>query len=109
MTFETFTKKNTKGTRKNRYPRKTWESSWQAGYKAALKYFETNAHLLVPALYIDPTGFPLGGWIRNRREKPHALTPHQIQALNIIGMVWRIRKLKTVYNTRCLASTRSPL
>ena len=70
------------------------ESRWQNGYEHARAYRENYGDLDVPARYVSPDGFRLGGWIQNLRtlyagaKARRGLTPVQIQNLNELGMIW---------------------
>ena len=66
------------------------EAAWQNGYEEAKKYFARNHNLNVPFSYESETGFKLGDWIANQREryKSGRLRKERIERLCSIGMVW---------------------
>jgi hypothetical protein len=68
---------------------------WRAGLLATKKYYDTNGHLIVPALYVDEDGFRLGQWliVQRRHYNNHELPPKKIQKLEELGMLW-ISKLE---------------
>ena len=71
-----------------------WEKSfarrWETGYAAAREHFELNGKLDVPNSYKTETGFKLGEWISNQREKYRSrkMKQERIDRLNAIGMIW---------------------
>ena len=76
------------------------EDAWQAGYREAREYYDTNGHLKVPFVYKTVSGFPLGKWIAHERTiakqnansptRPYSLT-HKF-LLDQIGMIWERQK-----------------
>lgn len=65
------------------------ESAWDRGYHAALAYFDEHKNLDVPTMYVAPSGYRLGAWIANRREKGkdrHSVKQQQL--LDELGMIW---------------------
>ena len=63
---------------------------WERGYAAAKKYYEENGDLNVPSRYVDGSGYRLGDWVSNQREKYRAgkMRRERVTKLNAIGMVW---------------------
>ena len=65
------------------------EQQWDKGYEEARIYYEANGNLNVPASYVSPTGYKLGGWIADQREKGRQKhKPDRRDKLDAIGMVW---------------------
>lgn len=65
------------------------EQKWDKGYAEAKAYYEEHGNLKVPASYISPTGYKLGGWIVDQREKGRQKhKPDRWEKLDAIGMVW---------------------
>ena len=65
------------------------EQQWDKGYAEAKAYYEEHGNLDVPAGYVSPTGYKLGSWIADRREKgkkKHSL--ERQKQLDELGMVW---------------------
>lgn len=67
---------------------------WEENYLCALKYYQQNGNLRVPASYKTADGVALGEWIRKLRElragkiAGRPLTEQQIKRLDAIGMEW---------------------
>ena len=76
------------------------EKNWNANYRRARTYYRRRGDLLVPASYVDETGFRLGVWISNlraaRKLRPDSpqVTPEHIALLDAIGMEWDAREAK---------------
>ena len=65
-------------------------SGWEEGVGAASRYREAHGNLRVPWNFVTKYGFPLGGWITQRR-KEHSngrLSVERIAELDALGMVW---------------------
>ena len=65
------------------------EQQWDKGYAEAKDYYDAYGNLNVPVSYVSPSGYKLGHWIVDRREKGKA--KHSIERqeqLNALGMVW---------------------
>ena len=68
------------------------ERNWLNNYRHAKAYAKRRGDLLVPASYVDETGFRLGVWISNlraaRKTRPDSfqVTPEHIAMLDEIGM-----------------------
>lgn len=87
-----------------------WEprisNKWEIGYEAAKEYVKEYGNLLVPTLYISPSGFKLGAWIQRQRlvYRQKKILPDRRKRLERIGMVWeadswesRFEKVKRYY------------
>ncbi|MCI8834792.1 MAG: DEAD/DEAH box helicase family protein [Ruminococcus sp.] len=62
---------------------------WEKGLEEATVYYKEYGNLDVPTKYISATGFRLGGWISDRRERgreKHSL--ERQKQLDAIGMIW---------------------
>ena len=76
------------------------ERNWLNNYRHAKAYAKRRGDLLVPASYVDETGFRLGVWISNlraaRKTRPDSfqVTPEHIAMLDEIGMQWDAREAK---------------
>ena len=76
------------------------EQNWLDNYQSAKRYAEKKGTLLVPAGYVDESGFRLGVWISNlraaRKARPESfqVTPEHIAMLDAIGMQWDAREAK---------------
>lgn len=83
---------------------------WEDHFQEAKKYFEMNGHLKVPANYVSDTGFKLGSWISNIRNKRKAhkdsasVSPERIARLDSIGMIWDV--LDSIWNDHITAAKR---
>ena len=65
------------------------EQKWEKGYSEAKAYYEVYRNLNVPVSYVSPSGYKLGGWIADRREKgKEKHSKEQQRQLDEIGMVW---------------------
>lgn len=73
------------------------ELSWERAYEEARKYYEKNGDLNAGVEYRTESGFALGVWLNNQRqktgEKPHGrkLSREKMRRLEEIGMVWEVR------------------
>ena len=76
------------------------EQNWLNNYRRAKSYAKRMGDLIVPASYVDETGFRLGVWISNlraaRKTRPESfqVTPEHIRMLDEIGMEWDAREAK---------------
>ena len=76
------------------------ERNWLNNYRHAKAYAKRRGDLLVPASYVDETGFRLGVWISNlraaRKTRPDSfqVTPELIAMLDELGMQWDAREAK---------------
>ena len=76
------------------------ERNWLNNYRHAKAYAKRRGDLLVPASYVDETGFRLGVWISNlraaRKTRPDSfqVTQEHIERLDAIGMEWDARIAK---------------
>lgn len=64
---------------------------WEAGWNAAVRYFEDRGHLNVPSGYTDHTGYPLGLWIGQQRSlyAHGSLDPDRALALASLNISWQ--------------------
>jgi len=65
------------------------EEKWEAAFDELLKFKEREGHCKVPATYKTAEGFKLGGWVAERRKKPHMLSAGETARLDAIGFSWR--------------------
>ena len=70
-----------------------WESkqerAWNRGYAEAKAYYAQHGDLNMPTMYVSPTGYKLGHWLADRREKGEERhTREQREQLDAMGMVW---------------------
>ena len=72
---------------------------WNENYSAALEFFKTNGHLIVPHGYISQNGIKLDTWISKlRRQKQSGLLKkEQIEKLNELHMCWE-NKYDRIWN-----------
>ena len=63
---------------------------WVKGFQELTSYKNVNNHCRVPQGYKDISGFPLGKWVSDQRNKhkKDLLTPERIQRLDDLGFVW---------------------
>lgn len=63
---------------------------WTQGYNTAKKYFALCHNLCVSDSYQTKSGFPLGEWLKRRREEycKGILSAHKIQLLDQLNMIW---------------------
>lgn len=63
---------------------------WAQGYNAAKKYFALCHNICVSDSYQTKSGFPLGEWLKRRREEycNNVLSAHKIQLLDQLNMIW---------------------
>ena len=72
------------------------ESRWSRGYRYAQNYYAKYGHLNIPRSYKCENGYALGAWISSYRNAYNGttasaeITQEQIQALEAIGMEWRL-------------------
>ena len=72
-------------------------STWDNYYLTACAYHRDHGNLKVPKDYVTEEGLTLGSWIQTQR-KVYAgkiaggLTADKIEKLNMIGMIWNVRK-----------------
>lgn len=65
------------------------EQQWEKGCAEAAAYYKEHGNLNVPAGYVSPTGYKLGSWIADRREKGREKhSPERQKRLDELGMVW---------------------
>ena len=65
------------------------EQQWEKGYAEAKAYYEAYGNLNVPASYRSPSGYKLGSWILDRREKgKERHSAERQRQLDELGMVW---------------------
>ncbi len=65
------------------------EQKWDKGYAEAKAFYEAYGNLKVPVAYVSPSGYKLGSWIADRREKgKEKHSPDQQKQLEELGMVW---------------------
>ena len=65
------------------------EQLWEKGYAEAAAYYEAYGNLNVPVSYVSPSGYKLGSWIADRREKgKEKHSKEQQQRLDKLGMFW---------------------
>ncbi len=65
------------------------EQQWDKGYAEAKAYYDAYGNLNVPVSYVSPSGYKLGHWIVDRREKGKAKHSDERQEqLDALGMVW---------------------
>ncbi len=65
------------------------EQRWEKGFREANAYYERYGNLNVPVSYVSPSGYKLGNWIADRREKgKEKHSKEQQRQLDAIGMVW---------------------
>ncbi|MEV0934290.1 Helicase associated domain protein [Streptomyces phaeochromogenes] len=67
--------------------------SWPEYIRAAELYRDEYGDLLIPYDHRTPTGLGLGTWINNVRSRYRegVLTAEQIQEMEALGMVWKVR------------------
>lgn len=72
----------------------TWsvrDEQWERGIDELRLFVEEFGHARVPKGYASPSGFNLGGWVRNRRRdhRVQTLSPERIAALEALpGWFW---------------------
>lgn len=65
------------------------EQKWDKAYAEAKAYYEAYGNLKVPVSYVSPSGYRLGNWIADRRERgkeKHSL--EQQRQLDSLEMIW---------------------
>lgn len=72
-------------------------STWDNYYLAACAYYRDHGNLKVPKDYVTDDGLTLGSWIQTQRKVysgkiAGGLTADKIEKLNLIGMIWNVRK-----------------
>ncbi|MBQ8698222.1 MAG: helicase associated domain-containing protein, partial [Schwartzia sp.] len=69
-----------------------YDRAWEIGYTEAKAYFDIHKTLDIPATYITASGYKLGRWMANQRDKGKAKLPLDRQKrLDAIGMIWEKR------------------
>lgn len=71
----------------------TWltkpEQKWEKGYEEAKAYNEVHGDLNVRYTYVSPSGYKLGSWLADQREKgKEKISPERQRRLDELGMVW---------------------
>uniref|UniRef100_A0A7S3DQC6 Helicase-associated domain-containing protein n=1 Tax=Entomoneis paludosa TaxID=265537 RepID=A0A7S3DQC6_9STRA len=62
---------------------------WKTKLAVLRKFKDQEGHTLVPQSFIDPeTGFRLGRWVANLRQRSHFLNETQLQDLECLDFVW---------------------
>ena len=88
----------------------TPDKQWNKMYELAKTYYEVHGNLLVSEKFktisgvdYDENGLSLGTWINTQRQnyKKGTLSQDRIEKLELIGMVWSIRKNKSEINELC--------
>ncbi len=65
------------------------EQQWDKGYVEAKAYYDAYGNLNVPVSYVSPSGYKLGHWIVDRREKGKAKhSAKRQEQLDALGMIW---------------------
>jgi len=64
---------------------------WEQGMKELCTYKEEHGDCLAPQGYISPSNYKLGDWVSNRRSNKDRLTQEQVQLLDALGVVWRVK------------------
>ena len=65
------------------------EQRWDQGYAEAKAYYEANGNLNVSGSYVSMSGYKLGGWVADQREKGREKhIPERRKRLDAIGMIW---------------------
>jgi len=64
---------------------------WEKGIKELSTYKEKHGDCLVPQRFITASGHKLGSWVGNRRTNKDQLTPEQVQRLDALGFVWKVK------------------
>jgi len=62
-------------------------SDWNAMYQRLVRFKDLNGHTRAPRTSYDK----LGEWVDQQRYQKNLLTPQQIQKLDAIGMVWKVK------------------
>lgn len=72
------------------------EELWNEMYTLAVNYHDKYHHLLIPVYYETEDNKKLGVWIRNQRKSyvKSDLSLERINALEAIGMVWKVNETK---------------
>ena len=78
--------RNASSTRSNNQAN---EEAWNARYNDLIEYKNANGDCNVPKRY--PANPKLGRWVGNQRMKRSKLTPAQVQKLEDIGFVWKLK------------------
>jgi hypothetical protein len=68
------------------------ESRWIRGYESLCKFKTSFGHCLVPARYVDESGFKLGQWVTVTRNKAAKVPKKKRALLDDIGFVWKARE-----------------
>ncbi|WP_455720756.1 Helicase associated domain protein [Agathobacter sp.] len=72
-------------------------STWDNYYLAACAYHKEHGNLKIAKDYVTADGMTLGSWIQTQRKVysgkiAGGLTADKIEKLNLIGMIWNVRK-----------------
>lgn len=63
---------------------------WEQGFQEAEQYFRAFGTLSVPVTYVSNSGFKLGDWIANQRERGRdKMSAERREKLDGLGMVWK--------------------
>ena len=69
--------------------KKKSDLAWERGYQAALTYYKQYGNLDVPTTYKTESGYRLGGWIVDQREKGDKMISKRKAQLDALGMIWK--------------------
>ncbi|WP_165449738.1 DEAD/DEAH box helicase [Krasilnikovia cinnamomea] len=69
------------------------EASFAEGLEKLRAYADEHRHARVPAVFVTDDGFPLGGWVRERRGQRGRLSADRVAQLEKVpGWVWDARR-----------------
>lgn len=69
-------------------------AAWSAGVTALDQYRRDHGDVLVPHWFVTADGLQLGRWVDSRRVeyRSGAMPADRVRALEVLGMVWRLRQ-----------------
>jgi len=73
----------------------TWDplgEAWETGFRHLSAYMHEKFNCLVPALYVSPDGFRLGGWVNTQRTRQSRLSmARRLRLESLPGWVWKVK------------------
>ena len=68
-----------------------YAEQWEKGLKEISTYKEEHGDCLVAAKHITASNYKLGAWVNMQRSRKDRLTPEQVQRLDALGFVWKVK------------------
>ena len=66
------------------------EAKWEDGFAELLRYQKEHGNCKVNSTHVTNNGYKLGSWVSVQRKRLHQ-TADQIQRLDDLGFVWKVK------------------